>query len=225
MKFIKGLISILLLVFITSCISYRYIDLQVLNPGSVKLPSDITFHIINPQKIDSEHLLLLKDTTVNKLYYYKLLIHTFDSTLKARFSESPMFENSRIVLQNENDFQKEMARKSSVEKTKHILMTIQKMDVIEKKVQMAYDSWNYWYEGYYSFIYKFKMELQNIGNEHYYDTAVLSDTITWTSSDYYRDNILGSFPSLHETMEEIGGRVAQRYATKIAPFWNTEERV
>lgn len=225
MSFNKGIFSFFLISIFTSCISYRYIDLQVLNPGSVKLPSNITLHITDPQKIDSDHLLSFRDTTLNKLYYYKLLIHTFDSTLKARFIESPMFENSQIVIQTEDAFQKEMVNKTFMEKKRHIFMSISKMDVIEKRIEVSYDDWNYWYMASYSITYKFKIELQNTGNEHYYDTSLFTDTLTWTSNSYNKELLGRDLPTRTEAICEVGSMAAERYAKKVAPFWNTEERM
>ncbi len=225
MKFLKGLFCFLLVSLVTSCTTYRFIDIQVLNPGSVKLPSNITFHIIEPQKVDTEFRIILRDTSLNELYLYKLLIHNFDSTLKKHLEASPMFSNSQIVIQNESEFNKNIATKSLDEKKEHVLMSVEKLDLIEQKIFADYDLWNYDYLATYSFYYKFKIELRNMGTNQIYDTYTFFDTLSWNSQSYYKELLIRDLPTTSQATVEIGKIAGERYADKIAPFWTSEERM
>ena len=151
MKFFKGFFVFFLASGLTSCISSRFIDIQVLNPSSVELPSNITLHIVEPQNVDSEYRILLRDTSLNQSYFCKLLIHNFDSTIVNHLEESPMFGNSKIVFQSEREFQKEMATQALAENKNHVLMSIDKLDLIENKIFVDYDQWNFEYLASYSF--------------------------------------------------------------------------
>lgn len=225
MKFIKELLGIIGISIFTSCVSYRYIDLQILNPGSSKIPSNISLHIEEPEKMDSDHLLSFRDSAINKKYYYKLLVQTFDSTLKARFIESPMFEQSKAVVQKESDLDKEMGRMPSSEMNKHVSLSVRKMEVIEKKPQVGYNNWDFSYTASYSYTYRFRIEMQNIGTEHYYDTSTITDTLTWEAESYYKEMLSDQLPTRREAITDIATMAAEKYARKVAPYWTTEERM
>ncbi|HEY4789641.1 MAG TPA: DUF6340 family protein [Bacteroidales bacterium] len=225
MKVLKAFWNILLVSIFTSCITSRYIDIQVLNPGSVKLPSNITLHVVEPQETDSDYRILLKDSTLNKNYFCKLLTHNFDSTLKAHLEESPMFSNSRIIIQNNSELQSNLEKISPEKKREHVSMFFEKIDLIESKVFVDYDLWNYEYNAAYSFYYKFRIELRNMGSDRIYDTYTFSDTLTWNSSNFYKDMLINELPSTSQATIEIGKIAGERYADKMAPFWTSEERM
>jgi hypothetical protein len=136
-----------------------------------------------------------------------------------------MFETSKISIQKEKEFDKETGALSKNEGNRHILLNLSQMDVIEKKIQLGYDTWNYLYVASYSFTYRFKIELQNIGSGHYYDTRIITDTLTWDAESYDKEALADQLPGKSDVMIAIGTMAAEKYAKKIAPYWTTEERM
>jgi hypothetical protein len=185
----------------------------------------MTLHIINPQKVDFDYNISLRDSSLNQSYFCKLLVINFDSTLLKQLRESPKFNNSQIVFQNENEFRKELANRSLNENERNVLLSIDRLDLAEFKKSVEYDFETYEYVAYYSFSYKIKIELRNVGSNQIYDTRTLSDTVTWDNSSFYKELVYNDLPTTPQAIIEIGRMAGESYAEKIAPFWTTEERM
>jgi hypothetical protein len=228
MKFSSWVIVFLLGYFLSSCVSYRYIDLQVLNPGTIKLSHHVEeLHIIDPQK-RGDYDIVIKDTTKRMDEYYKIYIQTFDSLLKTQLENSPFFEDSKVVIQNEKSFQAEMKNISPREKDKHLLVSIAKLsliDSIKPKTYFIDFDVRYNYYSLYSIYYLFKIELINTGNSRYEDTFSFHDTLTWTGGGDYKRIAESEIPSTAEAIRETAKNAAEKYANRIAAYWSTEERM
>lgn len=205
MKWFKT--TVVLFTLLTSCISYRYIDIQVLNPGTANLPSPITLHITEPDRTD---------TSFSPLH--KLFIHNFDSTVKKHFETSPLFERSKIVLQTTTEFNKEMKVKPIEEQKRNVLLSFKLMQIVEKKEYIGYDNDCECYTNMKSFVYTLKIDLVNVSTDYLYDAYMNRDTIIWTDEDFSKNTYL---PKVIAT---IGNLAAKKYVQKTAPIWITEER-
>lgn len=222
--FIKSFAFVLLL-FPTSCITYRYIDIQVLNPGSVRLPSDITLHVIENHKYNFDCNMILQDTLLDPNYFCKLLMVNFDSTFLNRIKESPKFDSSKIVLQKQNEFNTELSISPTAVSRRDVEMSIDKLDIIEGYRSLGYDYETFEYVASYSVYYKMKVELRNPSNNQPFDTSYLSDTLTWNQSSFSKEFAVNKLPSTSEAIAEVGQIIGEQYAYKIAPYWTTEERM
>jgi hypothetical protein len=215
--------------FLSSCVSYRYIDLQVLNPGTIKIPYQVDeFHIVNSQKMDRDFDVVIKDSAKHPGAYYKMYIQTFDSLLKIKLESSPFFEHSKVVVQNEKSFQAEMKNLSQREKEKHLIASVTKLSLIDtikpNTESIDYDT-RYNYYSLYSIYYLFKLELVNAGSGRYEDTFSFHDTLTWSGVGDYRQIAESMIPSTPEAILETAKIAAEKYAKRIAAYWSTEERM
>jgi len=212
-------------VLITSCISYRFIDIQVLNPAQAKLPPGITLHILEPEKTNN----ILNDSAL-VINLHKQAIHNFDSTFKQYFEKSPMFEKSKAVIQTKKEFQQEMKNKSIEDQKKDILLDIKLFEIVEKNLGINkkinfIDNFNEADDLMFvrKFIYRINIQLINMGTDQVYDSYLFSDTLTYSSIYNFKEFAGNDF--IFQVVSEIGKLAADQYADKTAPVWVTEERM
>lgn len=204
MKWVK---TVLFFSLLTSCVSYRYIDIQVLNPGTANLPSPITLHITEPDGTDS---------TFSKMHL--LFIHNFDSTVKKNFEASPLFEKSKIVLQKTTDFNKEMKAKPNDEQKRDVLLSFKHLQIVEKPQYIGVDDACECFTTMKPFVYTLKIDLVNAYTDYMYDSYMICDTIIWTGEDFNANRYIP------KVITEIGKQAAKKYVQTTAPLWLTEER-
>ena len=214
-------LSILALtVTLSSCISYRYIDIQVLNPRSAQIPSEGTIHFIKPGKISRDTIVSsIKDSSLIREAQKYLVINNLATSLKKHFDESPFFEKSQFIIQEEKSYLDEMKNKSIFEQRKNILLNIKDfyINVINRN---KYDSFSE-----KDVMYKLKIELINAGTGQIYDSYADTDTLIWNLYDESSEEGYNRLPTTNEALEETGKTIADKYAQKIAPAWTTEERM
>ena len=225
MKFFNWLPVCILVFSLSSCIGYRYVDIQVLNPSPTKLPPEINLHVIEPLKPDSNYIVFkLRQNAANKPYLFNMFIHNFDSTFKQHFEESPVNIKSKVVIQDETAFRSELKRKSISELKKNTQLIFRELTLIEKEPILAFNEEDYSFYSQKSFCYDIMIELVNIATDQIYDSYLFQDTITWTSHNYYKELASRDLPTMIEAMADVGKLAAEKYSNRNAPCWVTEER-
>lgn len=206
MKWLKTVI-VILFTLLTSCVSYRYIDIQVLNPGSALLPSNITLHITEPDR---------SDTAFSQLH--KLFIHNFDSIVKKNFETSPLFENSKVILQTNSAFNREVKEIPLGEQKNHVLLSFKHLEIFATHEYIGYDNECECYTTMKNFIYTIRADLVNVSTDYVYDSYTNKDTVVYSDEDFK------SSKYIQKIVAEIGKIAAAKYVQKTAPIWSTEER-
>jgi hypothetical protein len=222
----KLLLSFCICLLLTSCsiTRYRFTDIQVLNPGSIILPTNINkLHIIDP----------CNGQSFNSYNLIKCLNHTiFDSVLKQSFEQSPTFKNIPVVIQNNKELNNEMGKEPS---GKHILLnlrcfvTIDTSDFarhMEYYSDGAYEDEPILYsklvlDGHYKIKYKLKVELTD------FTTKRVFDTFEYADSNYCQRStgIKNDRENVTNLLIETGKVAATKYANHLASHWTTDQRM
>jgi hypothetical protein len=197
---------------LSSCVSYRYIDIQVLNPASIKIPSKITrlYIVDGTKKLDTVDY--TKDSVTVNLS--NLPLESFGSTLKSKLEQTLLFKRTSILVRNTQQIRNDLKNKTIAER-KSIAVVYVRYRIVVDTSQL--DNYYSDYYGNYIFYTLFKLELSNIGTNEVYDSYKPGDTLVWART---RER---GIPS--KALLEVGRIAAEKYARRIAPYWKTEERV
>ena len=214
---VKPLLGILLTLSVSCSVRYTYITMQVLNPSDTTLPPNTTkLHIMD--KCKGEKMVnSLSGICVNGKNQT-----IFDTTLASVFSESPTFKNIPFVVQKWHEFKNEM--KNTPAKG-HILLTSSYMvdvdTIIEEESYLGF----YHYLPYeYVVTYKLKVELLDAENLKRYNSYIYKDS---DSFDWEEQVVRGRTVRLNimDLLAYTEIAAAQKYASHIATYWTTEERM
>jgi hypothetical protein len=224
-----NLITCAFIFLLTSCVSYRYIDIQVLQPGSVNLPSNIrTLHIIEPGIESVDHDIAIRSKAHGNDFYYKLFVQAFDSVLNNYLHDSPDFNDVIVLVQKNNQWQDEARNIPIGEKEKHGVLSIvgqTLIDTIKPDTYIPDNEYGYSYYSFYSLYCRSKIEFTNPGRTKFYDTYIYSDTLTWSYRSMYADEASLNIPSASEAILQTADKAAGEYAHWLAPYWVSDERM
>jgi hypothetical protein len=216
MKSIAALI-ICVCTILPSCISNRYIDIQVLNPAAITLPSDLTnLYIIESLKPTEQSNLSNIKTRYPRLNYYNQLTSSFNLNLKKNLEESPLLQHTAISIKKAKEVLKETLNLPNQLKEKQMAIFPGLGLVIDTSHLHVYSN-EYGYA--YIVFSLFKIDISNLQANTILDTHQFQDTLIWEIQNY---SDLRQLPK--EAIYEIGKIAAKKYADHIAPYWTTEER-
>jgi tetratricopeptide (TPR) repeat protein len=204
-----NLLIIVFFAFLISCssTSYKYINIQVLNPSDTMLPVNTSkLHIVDPCGQKESKNICIKDLNQS----------VFDTTLKQNIEQSPSFKNITIAIQKEGEIKEEMKNKPS---GLHVLLTSNynvKVDTSD------FENRAYTYFGNYILTYHAKVELSDLKTRKPYDTFQYADSFSWP-----RQNSQGFLikRKLTDLLAETEYIAAIRYANHIASYWTTDQRM
>ena len=208
----------LFFILTTSCISHRYIDIQVLNPSSKRLPHGTIVHFILPEKCAVDTASVAYDSScVYRDYEYKVF-ESMANALKKNFNESPFFEKSQFIIQTEKSYVNELDSLSSDNQKKTYRMMVNnfiiKNYIPRVKLDIDDDEFSD-LKVYNEYRYRLLIQLKNIGTNNLFDNYLDRDTLRFC---------IINFPKTNEALTEIGNFIGEKYAKRIAPVWETEER-
>lgn len=212
----------------SSCTSLRYIDLQVLEPGSVKLPKNLdAINIIVPDLTHLDHTIVMEDTVYSYQEYYNLFIQVFDSTLRVVLEKSPALDKTEIYIESERKFHEKINRIPSSQRSRQSAIRIEKLiitDTIKPNTEIAEQDYGFSYYSFYSLYSRLRINFNNINNK-YIDAYIFSDTLTWVGKGNYSYEAKSKIPSTKEAIIELAIYSADEYGKWVAPYWITQERI
>ncbi len=238
MKTCTPTLCLSIFLIIASCSSYRYVDIQILNPGAITFPTkNLKLIIIDPSKTES-----ISRDSVN-LSFCHLAIKNFNSTFIRQLKQSPLFQDTSVKIQltpinihyiNSNEYIKQKILLDSLLSIHHINSN----EYIKKKIYLdslkkLYSNLNenpilLWYGFQLSCVEvpdfygikvlngKFLFELSNLRTREIYNWYQTPYKQKWWSRDPTDD---GSQAIINASKE-----MAKSYARRLAPYWTTEER-
>jgi hypothetical protein len=202
------LLAVLFFLTISSCTSYRYIDIQVLNPSSIDLPKLNTLVLVDylgDKKASSD-----KKTSP----LYDTIISQFQASIKKALEESPAFNHSTIDIISADSIRMLANERKD---------TDQKQAILKFKFQMLIDTSHaglsilrYPY-GFYTIYNKYQFQLVDLNTNNQYDWYQSSNSFHLCRSSLTDDGVEG--------IKELARETADSYAKRIAPYWSTEERM
>jgi hypothetical protein len=196
-KRIKNWIFIVILFIFSSCISSRYIDIQVLHPAQIKIPSTYkNIHIVTPESYPSTNQGILQQALAN----------SFIKTLKKNLEDSPRFNGTNIEENNIKDIDNKIFKLKEKEKNTHLL--IQFLFGVRIETSFDYDT------DCYLLRYIIKVENHN--------STIKCDKYDKTDTFYFPKNAETEIDV--RNMAELGNAAAIKYAQRFAVYWIPEER-
>lgn len=211
-------IYVICCLFLGSCVSTRYIDVQVLHPASVKIPftRNLLIELQDPQNISRQ--ITLQDTTHKAEDYLRVFMQTFDSTLAVTLRESPALNNTDIVTGNENNSKNTVAKNDLMISVDKILMT----DTIQPNTDVGY---GFYYYSFYDVYYRVQIKVSEVSGNKFFDTRTISDTLSWRGNGNSMEESGRFIPPPIIAVAQAGEMAAKDYAKKLAPYWTKEERI
>lgn len=198
------LISIITTLFICSCSSYRFIDIQVINPSIVNVPKIEKLYMVDFRPVNGKYTKAYFSDSIAVGIYNTIMVQLFDS-LNYLLKDSPAFENTDISVIKDDSLQKGVDGEYKLK----VRLKLYVDTTYAKRV--LYGSW-----GEYIIYYKFQFQLVNMYNNAQADWYQFSGSTVWRKSKYYED--------VSEGVKKISRIAALRFAERIAPYWITEER-
>lgn len=215
-QFIYSALLIVICGFAFSCITPKYIDIEVLKPAEVNYPYRINkLYILDSQRV------AINPSFKTPYEFYKVYWDTFNVAIEKRLKESPLFEDAEVSVVDYSNLYKEL-QNISFNDRKNINVCFISPSLISDSSHNEV-SYNYWFQKI-DLIYALKLEFVNLAfmdeNKKVYQ---IRDTVYWESPLYsFADVVNSANKDLYITLAETS---AGSFAAKIAPFWVTEERV
>ncbi len=210
--------SIILTLFLilASCNSFRYIDVQVLNPAEVKLPQNIekVFVVSNKLNIETTNI---TDTL------YLLFLNNFYDKLNKTLPQSPLFTNCKFYICNPDSFRKIFVESSFTKRKRYGIFSI---DSLALKDSLHYiDSENNYNPPYIKLELKFSIvgRFWKFNSPENFISIRQKDTLFWEFSDLYE--FQNQMPNNLIAYSEGGKSIGEIFAQKMAPYWTTQERI
>jgi hypothetical protein len=206
---VSKLCCFLLIFQLTSCISYRYIDVQVLNPGSMRIPANETFHLIKNLNSQRDCYINYKDYTETKRFnYYDTLFSAFYKSFSNKMKKYSMFENSRFIADS-------LIHRGS----KGVYLILDTVDVGLKTFR---------YIGYneYDITITFKNRIKGKFYSFSNGNVVLRDSIHRESTKYRNSSFyVNQMSDLSRFLTLAGNTYGEELSAKLTPQWTIQERL
>jgi len=224
MKTYNPIFSLSIFLILTSCTSYRYIDIQVLNPALVKIPKgNLNIVIVDPTKTG----MIARDSVLedaNSTLLYEQVTKSFNETLRHKFAESPLFHDVSFLGINRHQFNpklnifKDTLRKLINPDNLKTQYANEKysLAVLEYKFKITVEKVSTFPYGGYQLNNKFQFVLFNLENDEVYDRYQLSRTIYWP-----KNKIDDEIPL---AIADVSNQIAEMYSQRVVPYWMEEER-
>lgn len=212
MKPLLNIFSCYLLFSLFSCTSPRYIDVQVLNPGEVKLPSSI-----EKVFIISKSTLNVKTEIVPGELYASFLNNVYEK-LKMNLLQSPLFSNCKFYVYEGDSFVNYYKSTTYLERKKYCVFNLDSL-AMEDSVFDNYLNTAITFEFRYSISGRFAKfsQLEN--------SIVIrqKDTLVWEFNNPAEINMV--FSDKVDAYALAGNLAGEMLAHKMAPHWVSEERI
>lgn len=218
-----------------SCNNYRYIDIQVLNPGLVKIPQKVDELIVVDPRIVNPDISQIEKNNSN-IPLFQLANNIFCSNFKKNIETAPIFEEANIIFPSGffHDSIKAKAQEDTLKRTLllmfyyKILIDTTKANIATKILIKDFDMLTKEYiagrgpirlakYGYYRVYYKFQFMLDDVTKNRILDWYEWADNFLWIKEKADDD---GS-----QSILDIGKEAAEKYVHRLAPSWITEERM
>ena len=246
-NFICHYLSIIVLLLFTSCVSTKYIDIEVLRPAKISVPPEIKNVIIIDNSISVADTLPeisklpLQRIEMSKVPYmlgksFEPFVDTLSTVaineLLNELNRREFFDTVFIDIKSIKDSFNYLSKKSIDKKYLFALKDIYNIDAA-----IVLDS----------FIYKPKFSIENLDElGSTYFTQKVSGAINWKFInmmdttlmdnyvqqenliwDYYIDNyqyLKKKIPKLNQSLHELADYMGYYYADRITPYWEPVER-
>ena len=212
MKPLLNFFSCYLLFSLISCTSPRYIDVQVLNPAEVKLPSNI-----EKVFIISKSTLNVKTEVILGELYGSFLNHVYDN-LKINLLQSPLFSTCKFYVCDGDYFINYYKSTSYNERKKYCVFNLDSLAMEDSVFEMYFNT-AITFEFRYSISGRFS-KFTELENSIFIDQK---DTLVWEFYNPAEINMV--FSSKADAYALAGNMVGEMLAHKMAPHWVTEERI
>lgn len=213
------------IILCTSCVSIRYMDIQVLTPSENTLPSNIEHLFI----INSQRYAEVVDTGL-----YQYFIQNLYPALTKNMEMSPSYANTKFQIVSWSEYRNYYTGATFNERKQSSFLLLDSailQDTIYIARSFSEEFQNADGTAYYDFLYTthrinytLQFHLQNLVFGSNSRTIVLKDTARWESllsMHYTLDSASNSRPNNYKELATI---VAEQYVKKVAPYWNTAER-
>ncbi len=210
--------TLILTIFLilASCISPRYLDVQVLNPAEVKLPQNIEklFIVRNKLIIDANNI---KDTL------YLCFLNNFYDKLNKTLPQSPLFADCKFYVCSPDSFRKIFMESSYTNRKRYAIISI---DSLALKDSLQYiDRENNYNQPSVKLELKFSIvgRFWKFSSPENFIAVRQKDTLFWEFSDYFEFQY--QMPNNIVAYSEGGNAIGEIFAQKMAPYWTTHERI
>lgn len=209
MSIFRKLYLVVLIILPTSCFTYRYIDLEVLYPGTIKTPARSSFHIIKNKEVQKKCNVDVKDTTIIKINYYDILLFSFYAGFADKIKTFDKFKDSKFEID------------SVITKNPRNISIILDSVAVKQEIFYSYTSEEMFYA---SLNLKKKINCEII--KYIDNKPTFNDTVIEDKRDYYLNKkSMYDFLSFKKTLGDIGKDAGEQCALNFAPHWGTEERL
>lgn len=214
MSMIRKLYLIVLIVLPTSCYTYRYIDLEVLYPGTVKTPARASFQIIKNKEVQSKCFVDVKDSSIFRINYYNILLSSFYTGFTDKIKTFSKFKDSKFKID------------SSLTQNPRSINIILDSATLKKEIFYSFtDETSLNFKVFYASLnLNTKINCQVI--KYLNNRLTFKDTVIEDKREYYlNEKSMYDFTSFKNTLADIGKDAGELCALNLAPHWGTEERL
>lgn len=227
----KRVTPIFLFIFLTSCLSVRYIDIEYYdyNPKQHRMQGDILV-LMNLHKRDTGNPVGLLDWSMDSLASEEAC-----NALVKMLKQSPWYENSTFYKQTviRSDTLKvilpltwDTLEQLSDSSNNHWVVSLEYL-----KIRPKYDTFARWrgdfkeFYGYidvsiYAYWRVYDLLNRNITHGHLH-----TDTLSWENTDWIEVVPGNQLPGVFETAAYAGADAGERFAQILAPQWQKDSRV
>lgn len=217
---IRFLGILVILSFIISCIPFKPVVIQVLEPSQIKLGTNYNNVEIHCEYCGDIKPEMLRDTLdrINATVSLNFL-HSLKETLE----KSPLFQNSEVNLTPPDSVLLHIKDYKSRINSNNLLIVLDSIYLNDTIIETFNKNLNYNLYTY-GIIHKFGCKVYTTKRMSLVTDYLLQDTVFWTSPEPLLMLAVNDFPDLLNAVWDTGIKAGEKYGRYLAPYWVEQSR-
>ena len=224
--------SLILVLTVTSCSTYKVIEIQTLRPSEISIPKNFSQPLVVANLYEGIEGVeeSLAQAALDSIAGTEAALVLTESLYDSPWFQGVSIPNS-INYRNDNSkyilpFTWEQAREVADLYNADLLISLEYV-----KIEPVVEQYDYW-EGYLRLYYGSLTtnvyaywRVYDVPNKKVLGDYLFRDTLIWENSDYRKVRVGDQLPGFFSAGSYCGYLIGSEYAKKIAPGWMNEKRI